>query len=117
MSNSKGFTLIEMMIILVIIGIISSIIYPSLSRAADMSREIERSRHEYVLNKALKQYYALTGKYPEYTLPVNLSSLKEDVYSQTGVSLNVDKYPNTSPQTFRDSDGDGKYEISSLHVK
>ncbi|SDH92294.1 type II secretion system protein [Desulfosporosinus hippei] len=117
MSRNRGFTLIEMMIVLVIIGIIVSAGYPSLPEAVNRSRETERSRHEYVVNKALKQYYALTGKYPEYTLPVNLSSLKDDLYSQTGVSLNVEKYPNTSPQTFRDPDGDGKCEISSLHVK
>lgn len=117
MLNNKGFTLIEMMVVLLIIGIIASTGYPSLSKAVDISRGNERSRHEYVVNKALKQYYAFTGKYPEYSLPVDLTSLKMELYRETGVSLNVAKYPNTSPQIFSDSDGDGKYEISSLNVK
>ena len=86
MSNNKGFTLIEMMIVLVIIGIIAATAYPSLSNAKDMSNENDRATHEYVVNKALRQHYALTGTYPN---GVNLAS---ELAEQTGVSLNTTKY-------------------------
>ena len=116
MSYRKGFTLIEMLIVLSIIGILLSATYPSLARYKDISTENDRARHEYVVNKALKQYYALTGKYPNNTLPVDLSALRDDLQKQTGVALDVSRYPHTYPDGYSDPDGDGKFEISSLHV-
>ncbi|WP_052090770.1 prepilin-type N-terminal cleavage/methylation domain-containing protein [Desulfosporosinus sp. HMP52] len=121
MPKNNGFTLIEILIVLVIIGILASGAYPSLARAKDMSRENDRSRHEYVVNRALKQYYALTGTYLKSPIPLHLSMLKDELYSQTGVSLNISKYPNTDPLTYTGPyvgpDGVEMYEISSLHVK
>ena len=86
MSNNKGFTLIEMMIVIVIIGIITSTAYPSLSRATDISKENERAIHEKVANKALKEHYALTGTYPDS------DRLVSDLAEHTGVRLNTKKY-------------------------
>lgn len=89
MSKNKGFTLIETIIVLAIIGIILAVTYPSLSGAYDMSNENDRAKQEYVVNKALIEYYALTGTYPIQS-DVNWTS---EFAQQTGVSLmNTTKY-------------------------
>lgn len=121
MSNKKGFTLIEMLVVLAIIGIMSSITYPSLARTRDNSRENDRARHEYVVNKALRQHYALTGQYPNQghdttktIIPLaELSALQAGLANQTGVALNETNYT----YTYADTNGDGKFEFSSLHVE
>jgi len=103
LSNNKGFTLIEMMIVLVIIGIIASTVYPSLSRAADMSKENDRATHENVVNKALKEHYALTGAYPDS------ERLASYLAKQTGVRLDAARYNYT--YTLNESN-----EVIKLHV-
>jgi len=103
LSENKGFTLIEMMIVLVIIGIMAATAYPSLSGTVKMSNENDRAKHEYVVNKALKQYYALTGIYPkgvdnsdpDNPKPIELSTLASDLAQQTGVRMNTTKYKYT----------------------
>lgn len=89
MPNNKGYTLVEMMIVLMIIGIIVSVTYPSLSRAYDTTNENDREKQEYVVNRALKEYYALTGAYPSQ------GSLASDLTQETGVILNTSKYQYT----------------------
>jgi len=139
LSNKKGFTLIEMLIVLAIIGIMFSATYPSLVSTMKTSKENDRARHEYVVNKALKQCYALTGKYPNqehdtskkeipsvvesvgplgetiYTLYDELLALNKGLKEQTGVTLDMKNYT----YTYKSINGDGKapYDISSLHVE
>ncbi|MDR3543326.1 MAG: type II secretion system protein [Desulfosporosinus sp.] len=134
MTNKKGFTLIEMLIVLAIIGIMLSMAYPSLARSYDSSKENDRARNEYVVNKALKQYYALNGKYPNQDhdrttgfipsvvadpitgkkqLAGELLLLNDALYEYTFVTLDADKYT----YTYVDVDGDGEFDISSIHVK
>ena len=137
MSNNKGFTLIEMMIVLVIIGIMAGTAYPKQTTAYEMSKENDRAKHEYVVNKALKQYYALTGKYPNQGHDIDDATLStaelllltdrtsstdtppgdvNSLFNQTGVALNDAKYKYT-PVDYVDINGDTKYKISSLHVE
>lgn len=103
LSKNRGFTLIEMMVVLVIIGILATTAYPSLTKAKDMSNENDRVTHEYVINKALRQHYALTGTYP------NGVDLASELAEQTGVSLNTTKYNYTYTLN-------GTYDVISLQV-
>ena len=52
-----------MMIVLVIIGTIVAITYPSLIKTMDMSNENDLANQEYVVNKAMIEYYVLTATY------------------------------------------------------
>ncbi|MBC2726913.1 prepilin-type N-terminal cleavage/methylation domain-containing protein [Desulfosporosinus sp.] len=120
MFNNKGFTLIEIIIVLVIIGIISATAYPSLSVARDMANENDRAAHEKVVNKALIEHYALTGAYPNQGVhdsstpnltASELSALASDLAQETGVRLNTAKYKYTYVLN-----GSGIYGVNSLHV-
>ncbi len=62
--KKNGFTLIELIVVLAIIAILLGTGVPSLYSYRQRRIESERANQEYVLNKAVKQYYALTGSYP-----------------------------------------------------
>lgn len=63
MKDQKGFTLIEMIVVMAIIAILGSAVYPRISGYVRANNESFRASQEYAVNKALVQYYALTGKY------------------------------------------------------
>jgi len=82
--NEKGFTLIELIIVIAIIAIISAILAPSFSRMTTRSRlkaDINTARE---LTRQAGLYNADKGSYP-----ANLSDLVDDEY--------IDEAPN--PQT------------------
>lgn len=60
----KGFTLVEMVVVLGILGILLSIGVPGFVQSVDRSREMERAKHEEMINMGIRQYYAIELKYP-----------------------------------------------------
>jgi len=60
-----GYTLIELMIVLTIIGILVSIAQPNFQKAVIRARETSLRRTLFVLRDMIDQYYADHGKYPE----------------------------------------------------
>lgn len=66
MTNKKGFTLIEMLIIVVIIGLLSAALIPRLIWAQSQARDVVRKKHISDISTALEQYYNNLGKYPWY---------------------------------------------------
>lgn len=69
MRNSKGFSLIEIMIVISIIGILSGIGLGVTGAIQKNTRDAQRESDIRVLQSALQQYYADNNKYPS-----NLSS-------------------------------------------
>ncbi|HEX2947248.1 MAG TPA: type II secretion system protein [Clostridia bacterium] len=63
MRNRNGYTLLEMILVLAIIVILSLVAYPRLSGYMESRQERYRQNQEYMVNKALMQYYAMTGRY------------------------------------------------------
>ncbi|MFZ0449388.1 MAG: prepilin-type N-terminal cleavage/methylation domain-containing protein [Desulfatiglandaceae bacterium] len=63
--GKKGFTLIELMIVLSIIGILASIAQPNLQKAIVRAREASLRRSLFVMRDVIDQYYADHGKYPD----------------------------------------------------
>jgi general secretion pathway protein G len=60
----RGFTLIELMIVMAIMGILISIAQPSLKQSIVKAREAVLREDLYQLRDALDQFYADNGKYP-----------------------------------------------------
>jgi len=64
MKNKKGFTLVEMITVLAIIGILTSIVIVSLDKVRSQSRDKKRMGDIKSLQLALENYYNRNGRYP-----------------------------------------------------
>jgi type II secretion system protein G len=63
-NSSKGFTLIELMVVIAIIGTLSSIVFSSLNNARGQARDAKRKGDMLNLQTALEMYYLDNGSYP-----------------------------------------------------
>ncbi len=61
----RGFTLIEILIVVMIIGILVTLAQPSFHRAVSSAREATLKENLFVLRDVIDQYYADNGKYPQ----------------------------------------------------
>ena len=60
-----GFTLIELMIVLAIMGVLLTIAQPNLKRSITRAREAVLKEDLYQIRDAIDQYYADNGRYPD----------------------------------------------------
>lgn len=73
--NAGGFTLIELMIVIAIIGILLSVAAPSYRSATVTANEAVLKKDLFTLRDVIDQYYSDHGKYP-----ASLRSLADDGY-------------------------------------
>ena len=60
----QGFTLMEMLLVLVLVAIVASLVAPMVTRSIDHAREATLKENLFVMRKAIDDYYADTGVYP-----------------------------------------------------
>lgn len=65
LDGNRGFTLIELMIVVAIIGILATIAQPMFKTAVKKSREAALKENLFNLRSVLDQFCADTGKYPD----------------------------------------------------
>ncbi len=108
LNRKKGFTLIELVIVIAVIAIVIGAALPRLSGYMERQSEVNREKQEYMLNKAIKQYYALTGRYPKYDDYLDSSTsppvfddklFAEDITKKTGAQIDADAYVITYSKT------------------
>lgn len=75
MNNNKGFTLIELMVVLVILGILASRIVPMILGRVDEAKFVDAKMDIQALETALKLYKLDTGDFP--TTEQGLTALVE----------------------------------------
>lgn len=73
--NERGFTLVEMLIVVSILGILISIAMPNLQRTVVRAKEASLKRTLFIFRDVVDQYYADHGKYPD-----TLDSLADEKY-------------------------------------
>jgi general secretion pathway protein G len=64
MSKQQGFSLIEIMVVVVIMGILAALIVPNLMNRPDQAREIKAKQDILALENALELYRLDNGFYP-----------------------------------------------------
>jgi general secretion pathway protein G len=62
--QQNGFTLLELMIVLAIMGVLITIAQPNLKKSVIRAREVVLLENLFQMREAIDQYYADNGKYP-----------------------------------------------------
>ena len=101
-SYYAGFSIIELIIVLLVSGIISTIVIPNYSKIQHFAKENNLKQTAYTLQMALETYYMENSNYPTETSIDSLLSLLND--NQLLKQLPENVYTNSA---FSDSDSSG----------
>lgn len=104
MMNRKGFTIIELVVVMAILAILSAFAYPRIAGYMEMNREKHRANHEYMVNKALMQYYALRGSY------YKAQYLTNEIMSDDDARAMIDELKRITGAQIEDPVGTYKYK-------
>ena len=92
MKNTKGFTLVEILVVISIIAILSAIVTPSAFKIVDKAKASSVSSDVEAIKEALFLYYADTGEYPSYSY----SGTSRDAFNWIGKSFFITGDPTTN---------------------
>ncbi len=107
-NKQGGFTLLELLIVIVIIGILALLIIPNITSAPKKARDTKRKTDITTVRKGLEEYYVSNNAYPVSASATVISSALADLSTGAAPILkNIPADPkNTSPfQYLYTSDG------------
>ncbi len=64
MTNEKGFTLVELMVVIAIIGILATLVIPKFSASTAAAQDAKLKADLRTIDGSIMQYYATNSKYP-----------------------------------------------------
>lgn len=99
-----------MLVVLMILAILYTAAYPRISGYMKISRDQYRANHEYMVNKALMQYYALTGRY------YMISDMTGRTLSDDQARTMIQALKSITGALIEDPAGTYEYEISGEEV-
>jgi prepilin-type N-terminal cleavage/methylation domain-containing protein len=65
-NNKKGFTIIELLIVIVVIGILAAIGFVAYGNVTKSARDSDRQADASAISKKAEEYYASNGVYPQW---------------------------------------------------
>jgi general secretion pathway protein G len=115
----KGFTLLELMVVIIILGLLASIVLPNLMGQASQAKKGTVCTQMKVISNVLKNYKFLLGNYPstEEGLDALVKNPDPDRYTNypDGSFLDEGRLPKDAwNHPFYYTNDDGKFEIISL---
>jgi general secretion pathway protein G len=109
-NQEKGFTLLELLIVIVIIGILALLIIPNISSAPKKARDTQRKTDLRAAQKALEEYYVSNQAYPIVASPTDTATALAPL--STGSAPPLKTIPvdpkNVSPYTYLYTSTDGQ---------
>lgn len=91
----KGFTLVEMLIVVVIIGILAAAILPRLTGAQAATRDVARQKGLNDIASALEMYTTSVGSYPDTPTKGSADGLKATLVDDKGYLKDIPADPQT----------------------
>lgn len=86
--GAAGFSLLELLIVVALIGILASLVVPQFKKTPDKAREAVLKEDLFTMRDVIDQYFADRGRYP-----ASLESLVEDGYLR---QIPVDPFTNSA---------------------
>ena len=90
--NSKGFTIVELLIVIVIIGILAALVLNSFRGVQERARDTKRQTDVNAQASQLEVYYTDNGGYPQFTGQIDTDSWIQANFK--GADLNAWRAPN-----------------------
>ena len=87
--KNKAFTLIEVLIVILVIGIIASIALPQYQKIMDKTKYSEKAWNIRTIYNALERYYLTTGEYP----PASLENLSDPSSLSSALDMDIPPHP------------------------
>jgi type IV pilus assembly protein PilA len=95
--NNKGFSLVELMVVIAIIGVLSAIAIPSYKSYLIKTRTVEIMALGKSFQTAMNDYYTANGTMPKTTAAINRTDITGDAYSLT---IRTDPYDANSGEIY-----------------
>jgi prepilin-type N-terminal cleavage/methylation domain-containing protein len=95
-SNDKGFTIVELLIVIVVIGILAALVVTTFTGIQQRARNTERQTDIKAIHGQVEAYYAQNGRYP--TLD-NLNDAAFRTANMKGLDVEALKDPKGSAST------------------
>lgn len=115
MTNSKGFTLIEVMIVVAIIGILAAIAYPSYDEYVKRGNRTEGQAFLQDVAARQERYFSQNNEYADTAAKLNVSTGSETGKYTLSIATS-DGYTLTATQQFNDTKC-GNLTLNALGVK
>ncbi|MHB8174919.1 MAG: type IV pilin protein [Nitrospirota bacterium] len=114
--DKKGFTLLELMVVIAIIGILATLAQPQFKTAVLKSKEAALKEDLFNFRNVLDQYYADNGKYPgtldDLVTKGYMRSIPPDPMTGSKDSWRLEYYT-SSDSSDSSSDSGGIYDVHS----
>jgi prepilin-type N-terminal cleavage/methylation domain-containing protein len=115
-THNNGFTLVELIIALVLMGIISAFVYPNFSRLQIKAKENAVKTVVYTLQMAVESFFLSTGEYPQ-----DAHLLSSQLMAMLVESGDLRKTPNNpftgKPYSQNDASGDIFYNYDATMLR